>query len=41
MRRVGDEEKRSLEEIQKMTDTFIKKLDEAAKVKEKDIMDIR
>jgi ribosome recycling factor len=36
-----DDEKRSLEEIQKMTDAFIKKLDEAAKAKEKDIMDIR
>jgi len=36
-----DDEKRTLEEIQKMTDSFIKKLDEAAKAKEKDIMDIR
>ena len=36
-----DDEKRSLEEIQKMTDAYIKKLDEAAKAKEKDIMDIR
>ncbi len=36
-----DEEKRSLEEIQKMIDAYIKKLDEAAKAKEKDIMEIR
>jgi ribosome recycling factor len=36
-----DDEKRSLEEIQKMIDAFIKKLDEAAKSKEKDIMDIK
>lgn len=36
-----DDEKRSLEEIQKMIDLFIKKLDEAAKSKEKDIMDIK
>lgn len=36
-----DDEKRSLDEIQKLTDGFIKKIDEAAKAKEKDIMDIR
>lgn len=36
-----DDEKRSLDEIQKMIDAYIKKLDEAAKAKEKDIMDIR
>ena len=36
-----DDEKRSLEEIQKLTDGFAKKLDEAAKAKEKDIMEIR
>jgi len=36
-----DDEKRSLEEVQKMIDAFIKKLDEAAKSKEKDIMDIK
>jgi ribosome recycling factor len=36
-----DEEKRSLEEIQKLTDSFSKKLDEAAKSKEKEILEIR
>ncbi len=36
-----DDEKRALEEIQKMIDAYIKKLDEAAKAKEKDIMEIR
>ncbi len=36
-----DDEKRSLEEIQKMIDAYIKKLDEAAKAKEKDILEIR
>lgn len=36
-----DDEKRALDEIQKMTDGYIKKLDDAAKAKEKDIMDIR
>ncbi len=36
-----DDEKRALDEVQKMTDAAIKKLDEAAKAKEKDIMDIR
>ncbi len=36
-----DDEKRSLEEIQKLTDGFTKKLDDAAKAKEKDIMEIR
>ncbi|MCX6613892.1 MAG: ribosome recycling factor [Acidobacteria bacterium] len=36
-----DDEKRSLDEIQKMIDSYIKKLDEAAKAKEKDIMEIR
>ena len=36
-----DDEKRSLEEIQKLTDGFAKKLDDAAKAKEKDIMEIR
>lgn len=35
-----DDEKRGLEEVQKMTDGFIKKLDEAAKVKEKDILNV-
>jgi ribosome recycling factor len=36
-----DEEKRSLEEIQKLTDGYTKKLDEAAKGKEKEILEIR
>jgi ribosome recycling factor len=36
-----DDEKRSLEEIQKMTDGYIKKVDEAAKAKEKEILEIR
>ncbi len=36
-----DDEKRSLEEIQKLTDGFSKKLDEAAKGKEKEILEIR
>ena len=36
-----DDEKRSLDEIQKLTDGYSKKLDEAAKSKEKDIMEIR
>ena len=36
-----DEEKRSHEEIQKMIDAFTKKVDEAAKAKEKEIMEIR
>ncbi|WP_031500051.1 ribosome recycling factor [Bryobacter aggregatus] len=36
-----DDEKRSLDEIQKLTDASIKKLDEAAKSKEKEIMEIR
>lgn len=36
-----DDEKRSLEEIQKLTDSYAKKLDEAAKGKEKEILEIR
>ena len=36
-----DEEKRSHEEIQKMIDAFTKKVDDAAKAKEKEIMEIR
>jgi len=36
-----DDEKRSLDEIQKMIDSFTKRLDEAAKSKEKEIMEIR
>lgn len=36
-----DDEKRSLEEVQKLTDGYIKKLDDAAKAKEKDITELR
>ncbi len=36
-----DEERRALDEMQKMTDSYIAKLDAAVKVKEKDILDIR
>ncbi len=36
-----DEEKRSLEEVQKLTDAFSKKLDETAKAKEKEILELK
>jgi len=36
-----DEERRALEEVQKMTDAHIQKIDAAAKGKEKEIMEIR
>ena len=36
-----DDERRALDEIQKMTDGSINKLDQAAKVKEKEIMEIK
>lgn len=36
-----DDERRALEEIQKMTDGYIQKLDQAAKAKEKDIMEVK
>lgn len=36
-----DDERRALEEIQKMTDVYMKKLDEAAKAKEKDILEVK
>jgi ribosome recycling factor len=36
-----DDEKRSLEEVQKLTDEFIEKLDAQGKVKEKEIMEMR
>jgi ribosome recycling factor len=36
-----DEEKRAYEEIQKMTDVHMQKLDSSAKTKEKEIMEIR
>jgi ribosome recycling factor len=36
-----DEERRALDEMQKMTDSYIAKLDAAVRVKEKDILDIK
>jgi ribosome recycling factor len=36
-----DDERRALDEIQKMTDAFILKLDQAAKTKEKEVLDIK
>src|SRR5580698_8157480 len=36
-----DDEKRALDEIQKMTDTYMQKIDAAAKSKEKDILEIK
>ncbi|MGP8248135.1 MAG: ribosome recycling factor [Bryobacteraceae bacterium] len=36
-----DEEKRALDEIQKTTDAFMQKIDQASKVKEKEILEIR
>ena len=36
-----DEERRALDEIQKMTDTYMLKLDQAAKNKEKEILEIK
>lgn len=36
-----DEEKRALDDIQKMTDTYMQKLDAAVKAKEKEILEIR
>ncbi len=36
-----DEDRRGHDETQKLTDTYMKKLDEAAKVKEKEILEIR
>jgi ribosome recycling factor len=36
-----DEERRALEDVQKTTDAHIAKMDQAAKVKEKDILDIK
>jgi ribosome recycling factor len=35
-----DDERRGLEEVQKMTDAYIQKLDVAAKAKEKEILDV-
>jgi len=36
-----DEEKRALDEIQKLTDGYMQKIDQASKTKEKEIMEIR
>jgi ribosome recycling factor len=36
-----DDERRALDEIQKMTDGYIQKLDQAAKTKEKEILEIK
>ena len=36
-----DDEKRALDEVQKMTDGYIKKLDDLAKAKEKEILEIK
>lgn len=36
-----DDERRALEEIQKLTDGFMKKIDEASKAKEKDILEVK
>jgi ribosome recycling factor len=36
-----DEERRALEEIQKMTDSYIGKIDQLSKVKEKDILEVK
>jgi len=36
-----DDERRALDEIQKMTDSYIAKIDQLAKVKEKDILEVK
>jgi ribosome recycling factor len=36
-----DDEKKALDEIQKLTDSYMQKIDQAAKAKEKDILEIR
>jgi ribosome recycling factor len=36
-----DDERRALDEIQKMTDSYIGKVDQLAKVKEKDILEVK
>lgn len=36
-----DEERRALDEIQKLTDSYMSKLDQTAKIKEKEILEIR
>ena len=35
-----DEEKRAQEKVQKLTDQYVKKIDEIAKAKEKDLMTV-
>jgi ribosome recycling factor len=36
-----DEEKRALDEVQKLTDAYMEKIDQAAKSKEKDILEVK
>jgi ribosome recycling factor len=36
-----DDERRALDEVQKLTDSYIAKLDQAAKTKEKEILELR
>jgi ribosome recycling factor len=36
-----DDEKKALDDIQKLTDAYMLKIDQAAKTKEKEIMEIR
>jgi ribosome recycling factor len=36
-----DDERRSLEDIQKLTDSYMQKLEAAVKSKEKDIMEVK
>ncbi len=36
-----DDEKKALDEIQKLTDSYMQKIDLAAKTKEKDILEIK
>ena len=36
-----DDERRALDEIQKLTDNYIQKLDQAVKTKEKEILEIK
>jgi ribosome recycling factor len=36
-----DDDRRAHEDIQKLTDSYMQKLDQAAKAKEKDIMEVK
>jgi ribosome recycling factor len=36
-----DEEKRALDEVQKLTDSYMQKVDSAARIKEKEILEIK